>query len=89
MNILPNIGFGLYLYSLKWYFGISIPKMIENDIYNMSIVAHEHHLNPFLMNSKEKKKKNIGNSWNKMENLKEYVNLDQLYNFLLSFTNMF
>ena len=37
MNILPNIGFGLYLYSLKWYFGISIPKMIENDIYNMSM----------------------------------------------------
>ena len=37
MNILPNIGFGLYLYSLKWYLGISVPKMIENDIYNMSM----------------------------------------------------
>ena len=48
MNILPNIGFGLYLYSMKWYFGVSIPKMIKNDIYNMS--THGYMLSGALFN---------------------------------------
>ena len=48
MNILPNIGFGLYLYSIKWYFGVSIPKMIKNDIYNMS--THGYMLSGALFN---------------------------------------
>ena len=29
---LPNIGFGLYYYSPKFYFGFSIPKMIEDEL---------------------------------------------------------
>lgn len=31
-NFLPNLGVGLYLFSDKTYFGISIPKFIENTI---------------------------------------------------------
>lgn len=31
-NFLPNLGVGMYLYSDKTYFGISIPKFIENTI---------------------------------------------------------
>jgi len=31
-NFLPNLGVGLYLFSDKAYFGISIPKLIENTI---------------------------------------------------------
>ena len=31
-NFLPNIGVGLYLYSDKSYFGLSVPKLIENTI---------------------------------------------------------
>jgi len=31
-NFLPNLGVGLYLYSDNTYFGVSIPKLIENRI---------------------------------------------------------
>ena len=31
-SVLPNIGFGTYLNSDKWYVGIGIPKMIESNI---------------------------------------------------------
>jgi len=31
-NFLPNLGAGLYLYSNKTYFGMSIPKFIQNTI---------------------------------------------------------
>jgi type IX secretion system PorP/SprF family membrane protein len=31
-NFLPNLGVGLYLFSDKTYFGVSIPKFIENTI---------------------------------------------------------
>ena len=48
INILHNIGFGLYLYSMKWYFGVSIPKMIKNDIYSMS--THGYMLSGALFN---------------------------------------
>lgn len=30
-RILPNFGFGLYYYSDKWYFGLSAPKLFENN----------------------------------------------------------
>ena len=30
-KILPNFGFGLYLYSDRYYAGISIPKLLENN----------------------------------------------------------
>jgi type IX secretion system PorP/SprF family membrane protein len=33
-NFLPNLGVGLYLYSDNTYFGVSIPKLIENTITN-------------------------------------------------------
>ena len=31
-EFIPNIGFGLYYYSPKFYFGFSIPKMIEDEL---------------------------------------------------------
>lgn len=31
-NFLPNIGVGFYLYSPETYFGLSVPKLIENTI---------------------------------------------------------
>ena len=31
-NFLPNLGIGIYLYSEKSYFGVSIPKLIQNKI---------------------------------------------------------
>lgn len=30
-NLLPNFGFGMYYYTDKFYAGISIPKLLEND----------------------------------------------------------
>lgn len=29
-SLMPNFGFGVYLYSSKFYFGLSVPKIIEN-----------------------------------------------------------
>jgi len=29
---LPNVGFGTYLYSNRFYLGLSIPKMLQNDL---------------------------------------------------------
>lgn len=31
-NFLPNVGVGIYLYSDKTYFGLSVPRLIENKI---------------------------------------------------------
>lgn len=31
-NLLPNFGVGMYLYSDKTYFGVSVPKLIKNTI---------------------------------------------------------
>jgi len=31
-EFIPNIGFGLYYYSSKFYFGFSIPRMIEDEL---------------------------------------------------------
>ena len=31
-EFIPNIGFGLYYYSPKFYFGFSIPRMIEDEL---------------------------------------------------------
>jgi len=30
-NILPNFGFGMYYYTDKFYAGVSIPRLLEND----------------------------------------------------------
>ena len=30
-ELLPNFGFGLYYFTDKYYFGVSIPKLMEND----------------------------------------------------------
>jgi len=32
-STLPNLGFGLYYYTPVFYAGVSIPKLIENDLY--------------------------------------------------------
>ena len=44
-NFLPNLGIGGYLYSEKTYFGLSIPKLIENTItredYETSYISKE------------------------------------------------
>lgn len=29
-DLLPNFGFGIYYYTLKWYIGASTPKLLEN-----------------------------------------------------------
>ncbi len=36
-KFLPNFGFGIYYYSNKFYFGVSIPKLIENKLDNDDI----------------------------------------------------
>ncbi|MDF1548073.1 MAG: type IX secretion system membrane protein PorP/SprF [Bacteroidales bacterium] len=38
-EILPNFGFGLYYYTDKYYVGISIPKLLENDFNENSVTA--------------------------------------------------
>jgi len=35
-NLLPNFGFGIYYYTLKWYAGLSSPKLLENN-FNSSV----------------------------------------------------
>jgi type IX secretion system PorP/SprF family membrane protein len=35
----PNIGSGLYLYTPKWYFGISVPKLIQSDLSGTQITT--------------------------------------------------
>ena len=30
-KLLPNVGFGAYYYQERWYIGLSIPKLLEND----------------------------------------------------------
>lgn len=37
---LPNCGFGVYYYSPKWYAGISVPKILENDVLRESNNGH-------------------------------------------------
>jgi type IX secretion system PorP/SprF family membrane protein len=36
-KLLPNFGFGLYLYSDRYYVGISIPKLLENNFTDNTI----------------------------------------------------
>ena len=36
-EFLPNFGFGMYYYSDKYYVGISIPKLLENDFKENSV----------------------------------------------------
>lgn len=40
-NLQPNLGTGLYLYSDKYYFGFSIPKLLKSELYNNSITDLE------------------------------------------------
>ncbi len=37
--LLPNFGFGLYYYTYKYYVGLSIPKLLENDFKTNSVTA--------------------------------------------------
>lgn len=36
-NLQPNFGTGLYLYSDKYYFGFSVPKLLKSELYNNSV----------------------------------------------------
>ena len=36
-SMLPNFGFGLYYYSNKGYLGVSIPELLENDLYEKTV----------------------------------------------------
>lgn len=38
-NFLPNVGIGLFLYSDKTYFGLSVPRLIENEITRESVTT--------------------------------------------------
>ena len=39
-SLLPNFGFGLYYSTTKWYVGVSIPKLMQNDFKTNSTVSN-------------------------------------------------
>ena len=38
-KFLPNFGFGVYYYAPKWYAGLSIPKLVENDFQKNTVTG--------------------------------------------------
>jgi type IX secretion system PorP/SprF family membrane protein len=38
-KLLPNFGFGMYYYSDKYYIGLSIPKLLENNFDENTVTA--------------------------------------------------
>lgn len=39
-EVLPNFGVGLYYYTTKWYAGVSVPKLIENELLTIQGVVN-------------------------------------------------